>query len=415
MTIDGTESLNRARLTRRALLRGTLAAAVGPALLACQSAPETRAPAAPAPSPASPAQAPAAPAAGTAAAPEEWQQQWDALVAAARQEGTLVLSGPPTPAVRTEVPAAFKRRFGIDVEYLAVRSGEVMARLEAERAAGQYTVDVMLTGASTLYNVGYPRKMFAPLPPALILPEATDPTKWQAGRVWYGDPEQQYILRLSNQMTFIVAVNTDYVRPEELGSWHDLLDPKYRGKISSDDPTVAGAGSNRVMYLIRSLGEDYVRALFRDQQVAISREERQLSDWLARGQHPISLSAGTNDVVNLRQEGFPIAVVLTNRPEAPGMVTAGFGMIALLEPAPHPNAARLFVNWIAGPEGNEVYNRAQVNASVRTDLDNSWMPDFAVPRPGVPYLDGYSWEWVTTTHGPEEFEAIRRLVGRAGS
>ena len=61
-----------------------------------------------------------------------------------------MLSGPPTPAVRTEVPAAFKRRFGIDVEYLAVRSGELMTQLEAERAAGQYSVDVLLTGASTL-------------------------------------------------------------------------------------------------------------------------------------------------------------------------------------------------------------------------------------------------------------------------
>ena len=322
----------RARLTRRALLRGTLAAAVGPALLACQATPEARAPAAPAPGPAAPAQAPAVPAAARPLAPRDGSSGGTPWSPRPDRKARWCSSGPPTPAVRTELPAAFKRRFGIDIEYLAVRSGEVMTRLEAERAAGQYTVDVLLTGASTLYNVGYPQKMFAPLPPALILPEVVDPTKWLAGRVWYMDPEDQYILRLSNQMTFIVAVNTDHVRAEEIGSWQDLLDPKYRGKISSDDPTVAGAGSKRVQYLIRNLGEDYVRALFRDQQVVISRDERQLTDWLARGQYPISLSAGTNDVVNLRQEGFPISVVLTNRPEAPGMVTAGFGMIALLEP-----------------------------------------------------------------------------------
>jgi iron(III) transport system substrate-binding protein len=413
MTIDGDGWLARARITRRAMLRGTLAAAVGPALLACQS-PEARAPAAPASGSAAPAQAPAAPAAGTAAAPEAWQQQWEALVAAARQEGSLVLAGPPTPAVRTEVPAAFKQRFGIDVEYLSTRTSELLTRVEAERAAGQYTVDVLLTGASSLYNVAYPQKMLAPLPPALIRPEVADPTKWRVGRVWYGDPEQQYVLRLSNQMTFIVTVNTDYVRAEEIVSWQDLLDPKFRGKISADDPTVPGAGFARTTYLIQSLGEDFVRALYQNQQVAISREERQLADWLARGQHPISLSLGTNDVVNLRKDGFPITVVLTNRPEAPGMITAGFGMLALLEPAPHPNAARVFANWIAGPEGNEVYNRAQVNASVRSDVDNSWMPDFAVPKAGVPYLDGYSWEWATVTHGPEDTERMRRLVGRTG-
>ena len=95
------------------------------------------------------------------------------------------------------------------------------------------------------------------------------------------------------------------------------------------------------------------------------------------------------------------------------MVTAGFGMLAMLEPAPHPAAARLFVNWITSREGSEVYNRAQVNASVRTDVDNSWMPEFSLPTPGVDYFDGYSWEWVTATRGPDDLEQMRRLVGRS--
>jgi iron(III) transport system substrate-binding protein len=290
-----------------------------------------------------------------------------------------------------------------------------MTRLEAERAAGQYTVDILITGASSLYNVGYPKKMFGALPPAMILPDAVDPTKWQPGRVWYMDPEQQYVLRLSSQLTMVTAVNTQYVRAEEIVSWHDLLDPKLRGKMSADDPTVAGSGWNTANYLMRNLGEDYVRALYRDQQVAISREERQLADWLARGQHPISLGLGTNEIVNLRADGFPLATVLQNRPEAPGMVTAGFGMLAMLEPAPHPAAARLFVNWIASREGGEVYNKAQVNASVRTDVDNAWMPDFALPKPGVQYFDAYAWDWVTTTRGADDLEQMRRLIGRAGS
>jgi iron(III) transport system substrate-binding protein len=406
MRVDSDGTLLRARITRRALLRGTLAATVGPALLACQSGSEPRTPPGAGASPGSGGEAPSA---GSAAA-----AQWDELVQAARREGSLIVAGPPTPDVRTEVPAAFKRRYGIDIEYLGGRTGDLMTRLEAERAAGQYTVDVLITGASSLYNVGYPKKMFGALPPVMILPEATDPTKWQVGRVWYMDPEQQYILRVSNQLTLVTAVNTQYLRAEEIVSWHDLLDPKYRGKISADDPTVAGSGWNTANYLMRHLGEDYVRALYRDQQVAVSREERQLADWLARGQHPISIGLGTNEIVNLRADGFPLAVVLTNRPEAPGMVTAGFGMLAMLEPAPHPAAARLFMNWIASREGGEVYNRAQVNASVRTDVDNSWMPDFALPKPGVQYFDAYTWDWVTTTRGQDDLEQMRRLVGRAG-
>jgi iron(III) transport system substrate-binding protein len=407
MRSDAEGSLLRGPISRRALLRGTLAAAVGPALLGCQAASEARTP--PDAAAGAGASAPAPPAGSPPAA------QWDELVQAARREGSLVLAGPPTPAVRTEVPAAFKRQYGIEIEYLGGRTSDLWPRLDAERAAGQYTVDVLITGAAGFYNEAYPKKMLAALPPVLVLPEATDPTKWQAGRVWFMDPDQQYILRLSNQITFIVAVNTEYVPAEELGTWHDLLKPALRGKISADDPTVAGAGWNRAIYLSRNLGEDYVRALYRDQQVAVSRDERQQADWLARGQHPIALGLGTNDILNLRAEGFPIAVVLADRPEAPGMVTAGFGMMAMLEPAPHPAAARVFVNWVASREGSEVYNRAQVNASVRTDVDNAWMPDFALPRPGVDYFDGYAWDWVTATRGPDDLEQMRRLVGRGTS
>lgn len=404
MPIDAEGAPPRGRITRRALLQGALATTVGSALLACQAAPAARTPAGGAASTDASASAP------SPGAPAV--ESWDELVRAARQEGKLVLAGPPTPAVRTEVPAAFKRQFGVDIDYLGGRTGDLMTRIDAERAAGQYTVDILLTGATSLYNEGYPRKMLAALPPALILPEVVDPTKWLVGRVWYMDPDQQYVLRLSNQLTFVPAVNTQFFPAEEIVSWHDLLDPKYRGMISADDPTVPGAGWNRAVYLQRNLGEDFVRALYQGQQVAISRDERQQTEWLARGQHPIALGLGADNILGLRADGFPITVILQNRPEAPGMVTAGYGMIAMLEPAPHPAAARLFVNWIAGREGNEVYNRAQLNASVRTDVDNAWMPDFSLPKPGVQYFDGYGWDWITASHGPSDLEAMRRLVGR---
>ena len=123
----------------------------------------------------------------TAAAPG-WQAEWDTLVEAAKREGSLVVSGPPTAEVRTQLPTAFKRRFGIDVEYLGGRTGDLMTRLQAERAAEQYTVDAMIAGATTLYYQAYPGSMLDPLPPVLIHPEATDPAGWLRGAPWYMDP-----------------------------------------------------------------------------------------------------------------------------------------------------------------------------------------------------------------------------------
>ena len=138
------------------------------------------------------------------------------------------------------------------MEYFAPGSTSVLVtRLVAERAAGQYTVDVILGGAAGLYTHAYPDKMLAPLAPALVHPEVADPARWVVGRVWFMDPEQQYILRLSHQLTNEVAVNTQYVRAEEIKTWRDLLDPRYRGKIATGDPGVPGAGSNTAAYLLK--------------------------------------------------------------------------------------------------------------------------------------------------------------------
>src|SRR5262245_13261716 len=90
------------RLDRRTFLRATLVGAGGIIAGACQAPAAAPRGAPPAPSPTE---------------PSGWQQRWDTLVAAARQEGSLVLHGPPTPETRQQLPAAFQQRFGIPVEY----------------------------------------------------------------------------------------------------------------------------------------------------------------------------------------------------------------------------------------------------------------------------------------------------------
>src|SRR5689334_19866969 len=71
-------------------------------------------------------------------------RQWEQLVAEAQKEGKLVLLGPPDGQVRVDLPAAFKTRYGITVEYLGTRSAESAAKITAERSAGIYSVDVVL-------------------------------------------------------------------------------------------------------------------------------------------------------------------------------------------------------------------------------------------------------------------------------
>ena len=390
------------RVSRRAFLS---TAALGGAawLVGCQAP----APAAPAAS--SPA-AGAASAPGSAAASGGWQAQWDALVQAAKAEGLLVMSGPPTPEVRTAVPAAFKQRFGIDVEYVGGRTTELVPKLKAERLAGQYTLDVMIAGAQSLYADIYPEQMLDPMPPAWIHPEIADPSKWVVGRPWFMDPEGQHILRLANYVSSAIAVNREFVSPGEIKSYHDLLDPRYTGKVSVWDPIRPGTGWNTANYLLHVLGDDYIRGLYQGQSVGVSADGRQLADWLARGRYPISLGVGSDEIQRLQKDGFPIEA-LREMADAPGYVTAGFGLAVLVNRAPHPNAAKLFANWIAMKEGSEVFNRAQVLVSTRTDVENTWAPEYIVPRPGVPYFDTYDWEFTINGRKPEQVERLRRLTG----
>jgi ABC-type Fe3+ transport system substrate-binding protein len=328
---------------------------------------------------------------------------WEALVAAAKQEGKVVVKGPPEPDVRTALPRAFRERFGIEMEYLGGPTGPFATQLQSERQAGLYSTDVVLAGADSMYGVFYQEHMLEPLPPVLIQPQAADRSAWPDGKLWFMDPEQQYVLRLNNSVQIMGQINTAYVKPQDLASWYDLLKPEYTGKIGCFDPTVSGSGVGTAAYLYVALGEDYVRRLYVDQKPSFSRDDRQLADWVARGTFPIVL--GGEFVTPAEREDFQrggISIVNLPRPaEAPGGVSPSFGLLGLLSHAPHPNAAQVFVNWIAAPEGMTVWSKALKVVPVRLDIDKSAWPADIVPDPNVKnYHDSFGWDFVMTERQP---------------
>jgi iron(III) transport system substrate-binding protein len=121
-----------------------------------------------------------------------------------------------------------------------------------------------------------------------------------------------------------------------------------------------------------------------------------MTDWLGRGTYPISFGAVDGEVEQLRREGLPV-VALYSLPDWPGTITAGFGQIALLNNAPHPNAAKIFANWMSSKEGSEILARALNVVPTRNDIDESFLPPEMIPRPGVTYFDTYEWQFTVTT------------------
>lgn len=390
--------MNDSRLTRRSFLCAVAASASLPLLAACGQGPAA----------ASPSGASASSGGGASGA-AGWQAQWDSWLAGAKKEGKLVLGGPPSPDARTKVPEAFAKQFGVTVEYLGGSSSDLANRLRTEQAANQYTVDLTLSGADTTYLVLYGQKMTEPVKPWLIHPEAIDPKAWRHGSVWYMDPEQQYVVRVSDYLSQMVWINTEHVKVDAIKAWHDLLKPEYKGKIVAYDPVKNGSGAQMAAFLWTKFGADFVKQLFIEQEVKIVQDYTQLSDYLARGTYPVELAGRGEDHERLKKDGFKVQA-LGALSDAAGTESAGFGLTNLLKNPPHPNAAKLFLNWILMKDGQSVWNNSQKTVSIRTDVDNSWLTEDIVPKPGLDYFDTYAWDYTLNGY-PKANKAIKELLG----
>jgi iron(III) transport system substrate-binding protein len=329
-----------------------------------------------------------------AAQTADWQKKWDETLAAARKEGKVTVVGSPDPVMRNEVIPAFEKRYpGIKVDYLAGRSAEIVERVKLERASGIYAVDAYLSGPDTQYNILHAEKLIDPLQPHLILPEVTEGRNWKPGKLWFMDTDGAYVLRLFSSVDSLLFINTDYVKPEEVKSAKDLLNPKWQGKISSEDPTSdRGSGGNTAANIHSQLGGDYAKGLYVGQKVQISRDRRQLTDWLARGNYPICLTCRADDVRPLQKEGFKIMEVYELE-GLQGRVNSSPFLLSVANKPAHPNAMKVFVNWLAGKEGLEIYSRGFDAATLRTDVDESFLDPRTIPKPGVAYPDDADPKW----------------------
>ena len=328
-------------------------------------------------------------------AQQKWEKEWNEILTKARKEGSVVVAGSPDPVMRNEIIPKFAARFGIGVEFLAGRSSEMAARIRTERSAGIYAVDVFLSGPDTTANTLYGEKMIDPLKPLLILPEVIDSSRWKKGGPWFIDPEERYVLRAFSSVSSLLFINTDYVKPEELRWTKDLLNPKWKGKISTEDPKTTGAGANLASRFYNDLGEEFVKKLYIDQKPVSTRERRQFTDWLARGTYPICLNCRDDDVRPLQKEGFKILEIFELIDIAP-TINGSPWMLTVANKAPHPSAARVFANWIVSKEGLEIYSRGYGSATLRTDVDESFLNPRTLPRPGAKYFDDTDWKWIIT-------------------
>lgn len=262
---------------------------------------------------------------------------WDAVVAAAKKEGKVVIYsmalGAPYYAA---VLKGFEAKYGIKVESLDLRASELAERVRTEQSAGRFLGD---TEIITTTMIEEQRKTGDYIQAIGAIPNAANlrpPFKATDVSV------PAYVQPMG------ILVNTRLVKPEdEPQSWNDLNDPRWKSKILSDDMRPLGSGNTMFAILQKQMGAAFNEKLA-EQKPVFSRDMRNDARRVARGEYPIyvpQIFAFASDL-----KGLPVKVVIPK--EGAPYAQMEF---ALLKNAAHPNAARLLIDYFLDQDSQLLY------------------------------------------------------------
>lgn len=363
-------------MARQTKLWSTLAAiaALFVVLTACRAS-------APAPS-----AAPATPPAAAPAATDEWQK----VIDAAQKEGKLTLYvSAMSPATIQALTNGFKSKYGITTEWVQGSGPSNLEKIRNEQAAKAYTADVYQFGAS----IGWAAKEAKALVPWPDLPVLKEKGVWRTEPFSFDPKDRMMAVGLDEsppggQASF---VNTKLVTPDkEPKTWQDLLNPQWQGKIIMMDPTVAGPSSDIFTHFRRAgiVTPDYFEKLAK-QKPAFIRDYRGQIEAVSRGEYPIGFGSAFGIFAPpMVDAGAPLKPVFFKEG-----VLVSYWVMAFVANAPHPNAARLFTNFVLTKEGQTLWAQGAQGVSLRTDVTNFAPPYLRIP-PDVRRIP-YDWDSLT--------------------
>lgn len=342
-----------------------------------------------------------------------WQSEWEKTVEAAKKEGKLSLYLLQGEGELSAVAQLFQKQYpAIDVVTTAGRGNTLAPRIMAERRAGKYLVDAYISGVTTAYEVFYRAKILDSVRAAMILPEVIDESKWWLGQHQYVDPENRYILVYVGNVGEYVSYHTKSVEAGEIRSYWDFLNPKWKGKILSRDPKISGSQriGLRMIYHTPELGAEFIRRLYGEMDVTITQEIRQATDWLGAGKFAVCFFC--SEILKAKAQGVPVDEFHTSQWKEVRAISAGnMGSVALLRQPPHPNAARVFVNWLLSREGQVAFQRT---ANTPTNSEESMRIDIPkdMVRSEVRRVDGVKY-WLAEKPEFMDMAPIYEIVAKA--
>lgn len=316
---------------------------------------------------------------------ESWQADWESTLGKAQKEGKVVVYASSVAPPLKESFSLVKQKYGINLEIVTGRGGELSTKLLQERNSGLFLADVFIGGLNTIYGPVKKSGAIAPFESQLILPEVVNPKLWYGGKLPWVD-EDRLIFTYFYYVSQDLMINTQLVKPGEIQSLLVFLEPRMKGKLLIGDPTITGTPFNGFSTMIfqKTLGLDFFRQLVKQEPV-ILRDDRLLVDWVARGKYSASLWARPMHVADYMAAGAPIMDIASK--EGGYLSVDGSGTV-LMSKAPHPNASKIFLNWLLSKEGQTIMQDSLGNQSAREDLSIEKLGASVIRKPGEKYILG---------------------------
>lgn len=303
----------------------------------------------------------------------ESQTEWDKVLAAAKKEGTVVAGIPASSELRNAISAKFEEKFGIAVELLPARGPENVTRIVTEFNAGVHYFDILVAGGATplaMVSAGAADDFRS----YMVLPEVKDPRQWWGGHIWEDNVStKRYIYAFLCYTSETWWQNSSQVEANEARSFDDLINPKWRGRIGLLDPRNPGSGQNTWSFLWKVKGEEFLAKLAQ-QELLVNQNLRQLADSLAKGKLAFTLGLSHYTFEPFIKAGLPVKPVARIKEGA--HANNGSGVVTVVKNPPHPNAAKVFVNWLLSKEGQEVYGKAMIQGTRRLDVSTEWLKEY---------------------------------------
>ena len=293
---------------------------------------------------------------------------WAKVIQTAKKEGTInAYSFNMTGDVGLAVSKSFEQKYGIKVEIITGGGSAIAQRIMTEKRMGTIVADLMDANTFQISNI----KDAGATVSSADLPVLGEKGVW---RVEPGDTDPQKHALMHTLVYNSAFMNTNLVKPaDEPKSFRELAGPKWRGKMVMIDPTINSGAANVFPTLIRRklIDQDTVRTLGKN-DIRYTPTANEAQTALLAGTYAIDLlstGAGYSSLLS-GLTSLPVKPIATEE----GTVWANRA-IGAVKDGPHPNATRLFINWLLSKEGQTVLAKAQGATPMRSDVTD-FTPSF---------------------------------------